>query len=100
MLNKLKGKDNAKEWEEAGNLHRKMNRFEFVIMLIIWEKLLTAIQITSADLQSMKMDLCKAAKELERALCKVKGMRETVEYDQNGSCEICVESLRLVYFYI
>ena len=80
LLNKLKekkGKVNAKERDEAGNLHRKMNRFEFVIMLIIWEKLLTAIQIASADLQSMKMDLCKAAKELERALqCKVKGIRD------------------------
>ncbi|CAB4015560.1 zinc finger MYM-type 1-like [Paramuricea clavata] len=79
VLNKLKekkGKDNAKERDKAGNLHRQMNRFEFVIMLIIWEKLLTAIQIASADLQLMKLDLCKAAKELERALCKVKGMRD------------------------
>ena len=69
VLNKLKekkGKDNKQD--EAGNLHRKMNKFEFVIMLIIWEKLLTAIQIASADLQSMEMDLSKAAKELERGM--------------------------------
>ena len=79
VLNKLKEKkekDNAKERDEAGNLHRKMSKFEFVIMLIIWEKILTAIQIASADLQSVKMDLSKAAKELERALAKVKGMRD------------------------
>lgn len=55
-------------------MHLKLNKFEFVVMLIIWEKLLTAIQIASADLQSIKIDLSKSAKELERAMGKISGM--------------------------
>lgn len=75
-LTKKKGKDNGKEREEAACLKLKMNTFEFVIMLLIWEKVLTAIQIASADLQSMKMDLSKATNELERALSKIRSMRD------------------------
>ncbi|XP_028417331.1 uncharacterized protein LOC114541726 [Dendronephthya gigantea] len=73
---KRKGKDNVKEREEAASLHLKLNKFEFVVMLIIWEKLLAAIQIASANLQSNKIDLSRSAKELERAMRKISGMRD------------------------
>ena len=55
--------DNAKERQEAASLLLKMKSFEFVVMLLVWEKVLTAIQIASADLQSLKMDLSKSAKD-------------------------------------
>lgn len=52
---------------KAASLHLKLNKFEFVVMLIIWEKL--PIQISSADLKSIKI-------ELERAMGKISGMRD------------------------
>ena len=51
-----------------------MNTFELVIMLLILEKILTAIQITSADMQSMKIDVSKATNELEKALSKIRSI--------------------------
>lgn len=44
LLDKL-AKKKGKERDEAACLRLKMNTFEFVIMLLIWEKVLTAIQM-------------------------------------------------------
>jgi hypothetical protein len=69
-----KGRE-SKEKSEASDLLKKINTLEFLLSLIIWEKILTAINLASKDLQAFDMDLGKSSSELGRALNSIKEMR-------------------------
>ena len=69
-----KGRE-SKEKSEASDLLKKIGTLEFLLLLIIWEKILTAINLASKDLQAFDMDLGKSSSELGRALNSIKEMR-------------------------
>ena len=69
-----KGRE-SKEKSEASDLLKKIGTLEFLLLLIIWEKILKAINLASKDLQAFDMDLGKSSSELERALHSIKEMR-------------------------
>ena len=69
-----KGRE-SKEKSEASDLLKKIGTLEFLLLLIIWEKILTAINLGSKDLQAFDMDLGKSSSELGRALNSIKEMK-------------------------
>ena len=69
-----KGRE-SKEKSEASDLLKKIGTLEFLLLFIIWEKILTAINLTSKDLEGFDMDLGKSSSELGKALNWIKEMR-------------------------
>ena len=75
LLKKYSKESQSKEKSEANDVLKKISTLEFFLLLIIWEKILTAIIIASKDLQAFNVDLDKTSFELGRALYSVKEMR-------------------------
>ena len=75
IYSKGTGSSSTKEKTEAQGLLKQIVTLEFVLLLNIWEKVLTSINIASKFLQMRQMDLGKSASELERALKSVEEMR-------------------------
>ena len=55
---------NKAEREDAKTLKNKIDKLEFVIFIIMWERVLRAINHASRELQSQKIDLSVALSEL------------------------------------
>jgi hypothetical protein len=70
---------NAKERGDAMNLRKQVEKFEFVIFLVIWEKILVAINKASVELQGKQMDLSRAATLLSMAHGELQFLRVSWE---------------------
>jgi hypothetical protein len=66
-----------KERADAAGLKAKMVRFEFILMLVLWERILTSVNAASVQLQSVEMDLSKATRLLSMALSELKLIRSS-----------------------
>ena len=51
---------NSKEQSDAAALKKRMERFEFIVCLVLWGRILSIIHSASVDLQSVSMDLSRA----------------------------------------
>ena len=72
----LESKD-PKERADAVALKAHLNRFEFILMIIIWERILTSINLASKELQKVNLDLSVSVKLLSMALEELKYLRES-----------------------
>ena len=54
--------EKKKERDDAKSLKEKMDSFEFVLFIVMWERILRAMNSTSKELQSPKMDLSVASR--------------------------------------
>ena len=57
-----------------------METFQFVLLLVLWEKVLTALQKASKELQSIKTDLSVSKALLEMALSDLVTFRSSWDY--------------------
>jgi hypothetical protein len=74
----LESKD-AKERSDASGLKRSMEKFEFIVFIVIWERLLLAINSASSALQAVETDLSCATWLLSMAFGEVTYMRNSWE---------------------
>ena len=58
---------NKKERDDACALKKKMESFEFVVFIVLWERVLNCINKASLELQSKAMDLSRASRLLSMA---------------------------------
>ncbi|CAB4034554.1 Hypothetical predicted protein, partial [Paramuricea clavata] len=70
---------NKAEREDAKQLKNKIDKLEFVIFIVMWERVLRAINSASKELQSQKIDLSVASRLLNCALCIV-GTRDLKKF--------------------
>ena len=57
--------ENTKEKNTAIGLLKKMETYEFIVFLVMWERILRAFHSTSRELQSKNMDLSTACRLLK-----------------------------------
>jgi len=63
--------DKKDEVNIAQDLKKKLESVEFVILLIIWEKILKSLFIVSKFLQSININLQQACKQLEKSYIEI-----------------------------
>lgn len=68
---------NKAEREDAKTLKNKINKLEFVIFIVMWERVLRAINNASRELQSQKIDLSVASRLLNCALSELVILRSS-----------------------
>ena len=78
----LSSKD-SKERASAVSIKKIMETFEFVLLSVLWEKGLTALQKASKELQSVKTHLSVSKALLEMALSDLVTFRSTWDYIWN-----------------
>ena len=74
----LESKD-SKERSDATGLKHNMEKFEFILFIIIWERLLLTINSASRALQSVEIDLSAATRLLSMAFDELAFMRDSWE---------------------
>jgi len=86
-----------KERDEANALIKNMEKIEFIVCLVFWERLLGSVNSASKELQSENMDLSTAARLLSIALRELELLRaswDSVLMTANAladSWKICTE---------
>lgn len=68
---------NKAEREDAKTLKNKIDKLEFVIFIVMWERVLRAINNASRELQSQKIDLSVASRLLNCALSELVILRSS-----------------------
>ncbi|CAB4035450.1 Hypothetical predicted protein, partial [Paramuricea clavata] len=68
---------NKAEREDAKQLKNKIEKLEFVIFIVMWERVLRAINSASKELQSQKIDLSVASRLLNSALSELVILRSS-----------------------
>ena len=66
---------NSKERSTAAGLRKRMESFQFIIFIVMWERILRAFNATSTILQSPKMDLSSAARLLNCTMTELQYLR-------------------------
>jgi hypothetical protein len=78
----------ADERQEAHNLKKAMESFEFLFLLLMWEKILRTIRAASQALQSPKTDLASAKMLLEKTSTQLTQMRQQFDKIRGNSEEL------------
>ena len=68
---------NKAERDDAKTLKNKIDKLEFVIFIVMWERVLRAINNASRELQSQKIDLSAASRLLNCALSELVILRSS-----------------------
>jgi len=63
---------NSKESSGASGLRKRMGTYEFIVSVVVWERVLVATNKASVELQSAEMDLSRAEMLLSMALAELK----------------------------
>ena len=71
--------ENTTEKNTAVGLHRKMESFEFIVFLVLWERILRAFFSTSNELQSKKMELSRACRLLKTTESELQHIRDNFD---------------------
>ena len=66
---------NSKGRSVAAGLRKRMESFQFIIFIIMWERILRAFNTTSTTLQSPKMELSSAARLLNYTMNELQYLR-------------------------
>ena len=74
----LKSKD-PKERTDANGLKKNIEKFDFIVFIVIWERLLLTINAASRTLQSVEIDLSAATRLLSMAFGELTYMRDSWE---------------------
>lgn len=77
------------EKNTAVSLKKKMESFEFIILMIIWEKVLKPLSVVSKILQSPQTSLHQAVEYLQVCIDEIKKMRNTYEDLVFSATELC-----------
>lgn len=78
----LTGKGGMETRAEALSLANKLNKFEFVLSLIVWFDVLSLINITSKFLQSPSASLGDCVKELNKIRTSLREMRTDEKFEE------------------
>jgi len=70
---------NSKESSGASGLRKRMGTYEFIVSVVVWERVLVATNKASVELQSTEMDLSRAEMLLSMALAELKFLRSSWE---------------------
>lgn len=81
--------DKAKERNDAIGLKKKLESFDFVLLLVVQTKVLQQINIVSKCLQSESMDIVKAYDLLEETLSGIKEIRNSFKDFVKEASGIC-----------
>ena len=68
---------NKQERDNARSLKLQMDRFEFILFIVTWERMLKAINSTSNELQSPKCDLSAASRLLNCSISELHILRRS-----------------------
>ena len=71
VLTRLILMSEKKKRDDAKSLKEKMDSFEFVLFIVMWERILRAMNSTSKELQSPKLDLSVASRLMN---CSISGI--------------------------
>ena len=63
----------------ASGLRKRMGTYEFIVSVVVWERVLVAINKASVELQSVETDLSRAKILLSMALAELKFLRSSWE---------------------
>lgn len=77
------------EKNTAVSLKKKMESFEFIILMIIWEKVLKPLSVVSKILQSPQTSLHQAVEYLQVCIDEIKKMRNNYEDLVFSATELC-----------
>ena len=70
---------NKKERDDANCLKKKIDSFEFILFIVIWERILRAINAASRELQSPNLDLSVASRMLNCSVSELRILRNSWE---------------------
>ena len=68
-----------KERDDAKSLKEKMDSFEFVLFIVMWERILRAMNSTSKELQSPKLDLSVESRLMNCSISDIELLRYSWE---------------------
>ena len=71
--------EKKKERGDAKSLKEKMDSFEFVLFIVMWERILRAMNSTSKELQSPKLDLSVASRLMNCSISNIELLRNSCE---------------------
>ena len=71
--------EKKKERDDAKSLKEKMDSFEFILFIVMWERILRAMNSTSKELQSPKLDLSVASRLMNCSISDIELRRNSWE---------------------
>jgi len=71
--------EKKKERDDTKSLKEKMDSFDFVLFIVMWERILRAINSTSKELQSPKVDLSVASRLMNCSISDIELLRNSWE---------------------
>jgi len=71
--------EKKKERDDTKSLKEKMDSFDFVLFIVMWERILRAINSTSKELQSPKVDLSVASRLMNCSISDIELLRNSCE---------------------
>jgi len=71
--------EKKKERDDAKSLKERMDSFEFVLFIVMWERILRAMNSTSKELQSPKVDLSVASRLMNCSISDIELLRNSWE---------------------
>ena len=77
------------ERDDAKSLKEKMDSFEFVLFIVMWERILRAMNSTSQELQPPKMDLSVAARLMNCSISDIRATSELLGVSEDDSFCTC-----------
>jgi len=81
--------DKKEEMNRAKGLKKKLESFEFVLILTIWEQILRPFYVVSKKLQSVDPNLHNACKCLRSAITIIQNLRENDEELVTSATHLC-----------
>ena len=86
----LTSKD-RKERDEADGIKKNMEKIEFIVNLVFWERILTCVNSTSKELQSKSIDLSAASRLLSIGFSELRYLRNSWESVRMTANALAVE---------
>jgi len=81
--------DKKEENNRAKGLKRKLESFEFVLILFIWEQILRPFYLVSKKMQSIETNLHVACEYLQSAVTSIENLRDNYECLVNSATDLC-----------
>jgi len=89
LTNIMLTSDKKEEMNRAKGLKKKLESFEFVLILTIWEQILRPFYVVSKKLQSVDSNLHNACECLQSAITIIQNLRENYEELVTSATHLC-----------
>jgi len=97
LTNIMLTSDKKEEMNRAKGLKKKLESFEFVLILTIWEQILRPFYVVSKKLQSVDSNLHNACECLRSAITIIQNLRENYRELVTSVTHLCNSQWRQVY---